>query len=349
MTEPPEPPTLSTVELLLLARTGVAKKAQSAAELVKSLRPLAFPTWSAGQAREHLLVVRQKLVARGLLAADGRLADAGARALCQALGVSRVPAWRVTRSRHLPALGLGLARELAERALTDGESLQATVLARELGLPPAPTLTALTSSLLTRELGLPAPAAGRRVTLATLAAQVLAKGLGVEARGKTKDIARRAAAARLGAPRGGKAALCDALVRRWATAGAPAAATPASAVAGAVAGTHRARAGVRVSADPALRALVPELVRQIGPAGRFGPEKVFVAALWRRLEADPRCPAGLDLAAFQRWLLAANTERWITLARADLVGAMDAELVAASELRDRGATFHFVLDEQALA
>jgi hypothetical protein len=34
------------------------------------------------------------------------------------------------------------------------------------------------------------------------------------------------------------------------------------------------------------------------------------------------------------------------LARADLVGAMDRKLVSESEIEDRGATFHFVLDQR---
>jgi hypothetical protein len=40
----------------------------------------------------------------------------------------------------------------------------------------------------------------------------------------------------------------------------------------------------------------------------------------------------------------ANRDGWLILVRADLVGAMDAKLVADSEIEDRGATFHFVLD-----
>jgi hypothetical protein len=34
------------------------------------------------------------------------------------------------------------------------------------------------------------------------------------------------------------------------------------------------------------------------------------------------------------------------LARADLIGAMDARQVTESEINDRGVTFHFVLDQR---
>jgi hypothetical protein len=36
----------------------------------------------------------------------------------------------------------------------------------------------------------------------------------------------------------------------------------------------------------------------------------------------------------------------MVLARADLIGAMDAKQISESEINDRGATFHFVLDQR---
>jgi hypothetical protein len=41
----------------------------------------------------------------------------------------------------------------------------------------------------------------------------------------------------------------------------------------------------------------------------------------------------------------ANKGSLLNLARADFVGAMNPEQVRTSEIRDRGASFHFVLDE----
>ncbi len=55
----------------------------------------------------------------------------------------------------------------------------------------------------------------------------------------------------------------------------------------------------------------------------------------------------MSLDGFKRWLVSANSERQLDLARADLVGAMDRRLVAESEIEDLGSTFHFVLDPNA--
>lgn len=89
------------------------------------------------------------------------------------------------------------------------------------------------------------------------------------------------------------------------------------------------------------------------PVGRFGDQKVFVAAIWRRLKDDPRFSDMARQAAadrtpvplvFKKRLVEANRNRLLVLARADLVGAMDPTEVADSEINDRGADFHFVID-----
>ena len=50
---------------------------------------------------------------------------------------------------------------------------------------------------------------------------------------------------------------------------------------------------------------------------------------------------------FKRWLIVMNRDRILNLARADLTGYMDPEQVERSEIRDRGASFHFVIDKIA--
>jgi hypothetical protein len=72
---------------------------------------------------------------------------------------------------------------------------------------------------------------------------------------------------------------------------------------------------------------------------------VFVSAIWRSIEHDRRL-VDLSLDRFKRWLVTANRDGWLVLARADLIGAMDSKQVAESEIEDRGATFHFVLDQR---
>jgi DNA-binding PadR family transcriptional regulator len=93
-----------------------------------------------------------------------------------------------------------------------------------------------------------------------------------------------------------------------------------------------------------LLQVVREAIHRIGAEGRFG-EKVYVSAIWRTIERD-RKAGDLSLDHFKSWLVRANRDGWLVLARADLIGAMDAKQINESEINDRGATFHFVLDQR---
>ena len=75
--------------------------------------------------------------------------------------------------------------------------------------------------------------------------------------------------------------------------------------------------------------------------GRFGPRKVFIAAAWRRLKLP-----GLDETNYKAKLIEAHRAGLLVLHRADLVGAMDPKLVAASEVQYLNATFHFIESKQ---
>lgn len=107
------------------------------------------------------------------------------------------------------------------------------------------------------------------------------------------------------------------------------------------------RATLALVAKPSpddLLAAVRGAISRVGSDGRFGKDKVFIAALWKRVAV--RWPS-LSLDEFKSWLVTANRNEQVTLARADLVDAMDAKLVEESEISSLGATFHFVLDEPA--
>ena len=93
-----------------------------------------------------------------------------------------------------------------------------------------------------------------------------------------------------------------------------------------------------------LLQVVREAIPRVGAEGRFG-EKVYVSAIWRSIARDHKA-GDLSLDHFKRWLLSANRDGWLVLARADLIGAMDPKQVTESEIHDRGATFHFVLDQR---
>lgn len=74
---------------------------------------------------------------------------------------------------------------------------------------------------------------------------------------------------------------------------------------------------------------------------KFGAEKAFISGVW---DAHRRRVRDATKREFVARLLDAHRKGHLTLARADLVAAMDPELVRASELRDpqTGATYHFV-------
>ena len=77
---------------------------------------------------------------------------------------------------------------------------------------------------------------------------------------------------------------------------------------------------------------------------RFHDNKVFIAALWRATQEEPSFPR-LALAEFKQRLVEANSQNLLHLSRADLVQAMDPQLVAESETGYLNAAFHFVLVE----
>lgn len=92
---------------------------------------------------------------------------------------------------------------------------------------------------------------------------------------------------------------------------------------------------------------VRDATTRVPAEGRFGADRVFISALWKQLDAGAAFP-GLTLDAFKKRLLDANRTQQLTLARADMPGAMDRATVAASEIRHLNSTFHFVLDRSRL-
>lgn len=79
-----------------------------------------------------------------------------------------------------------------------------------------------------------------------------------------------------------------------------------------------------------------------GP-GRYGASKVFIAAIWDKIGHR----IGMSLDQYKRWLVAANREQYLDLARADTRGDMPADMLERSEIVDLGAAFHFVVDRAA--
>ena len=93
----------------------------------------------------------------------------------------------------------------------------------------------------------------------------------------------------------------------------------------------------------AVRAALPWIGTD--PTSRFGARKVFISAIYRSLCAEGQDVGTLD--AFKASLVDCNRAGLLSLARADLVGAMDRAAVTASEIRSLGSEFHFVIDPTA--
>lgn len=244
----------------------------------------------------------------------------------------------------------GVIDELTARELgvpskgLNTDRLRARVLARHLGLPEKASVEQFIDGLITERLGLPPG----KVDWVKLRKAVLARTGGTTTTGEPVQVATRIAAATVRVPKPDKRAMLAGLAQRWldgvplseepgAPAPAPEAARPAAAGANGQGAPHG-------SIDPpAFARAVRAAAAEVTGEGRFGDRRVFIAALWRRAARGEL--AGLTLADFKKRLLDANQAGDLSLARADLVDAMDPALVAESEIRDLGSSFHFVLDE----
>ncbi len=92
------------------------------------------------------------------------------------------------------------------------------------------------------------------------------------------------------------------------------------------------------AADPLP--IVREALRSIQGRGRFGDRKIFISELFRQVEPQ----VGMTLPQFKRWLIDRHMAQDLVLARADLVAAMDPELVSESHIKNDISDFHFVRD-----
>jgi hypothetical protein len=84
------------------------------------------------------------------------------------------------------------------------------------------------------------------------------------------------------------------------------------------------------------------------PQERFGPNKAFISCVWQATQADPTFPR-MDLDTFKRHLTAAHHQGLLYLSRADLVQAMNPQLVAQSETHYLNGQFHFILLQEPAA
>jgi hypothetical protein len=227
------------------------------------------------------------------------------------------------------------------------DALAAAVLCEKFKIPEAATCDAMCDALIVEALRMPPGT----MTLSRIRAHVLAQRagidvLGADAKGAPTDVAARFAATSIGARSSEQAPIAKALGRRWVsedrreTEREP---EPLVVIHAEVTPQQPLPAPA-----PTLLDVVREAIPRVGADGRFGSENVYVSAIWRSIARDRRM-VDLSLERFKRWLVTANRDGWLVLARADLIGAMDSKQVAESEIEDRGATFHFVLDQGSTA
>lgn len=347
---PNSTPELSRIEILVLARLSGQKSPPGPSEIADTLAKFGTPTAGKGEWKTRLVAILAELRSRSLLDQRRALTPAGRRALADALGLGKAPGWNEIRNKRLPALALGL--EASSDAVAGSERLQATLLATCLGVEPRRTPAQVLEALLAAELGLPPG----KVTLNRIRDHLIARRTGIEVRGTADKVAARLTTKFVRAPN--SKFLRPALVKCW-VADEPLApsARPIEAEASPAArrnapkspsGPTTSPATARPLDDGSFAALVTDAARVIGPDGRFGQHKVFISAIWRNL-AEGLDRRGMSIDDLKARLIEANRAGLLSLARADLVGAMDPAEVKASEILDRGASFHFVVDSSRLS
>jgi hypothetical protein len=243
------------------------------------------------------------------------LTDAGRSAAQQWLGMDEVPpklTWAAVRDKWLAAAVVPPAERAAFR---DDKRVVGLLLGELLGVGPAPSVTEAIEAAVCHDLGYP-----QVRHLADVVPLVLGKRLGKPLPPMSpKELAAQVPAVAFNVPKGDAKTLRAAALKRWA-ASSQAAKPPADDLPSFAAVVNRAAAA--------------------SPTGWFGPNKVFINHVHRQL-AD-----GGSLDAFKRRLVEANTAGLVTLARADLVGAMDPVDVRESETRYLTAEFHFIRVDQ---
>jgi hypothetical protein len=327
----------SRLEALVVARAGTSGRPLSLGELVKPLARFAPAELTQAAWQDRLGDIVQRLCAQGVLDPEQRLREP--EELARRIGRHAARTWPELADRVLPGLALGIAGDDGKRGarLAGRDAWAAAIVGRALGLwrdGPPPSLAAVCDALAWRELGLPGKP---KRCPPEIRAVFVQRQLGSDP-GPPERLVRVLAAREVGAPRPELRALRDALVRGWLagrTIGAPG---PAQSEASAAPGAP--------GPFPAPPSFANEVLRAAGAVhdGRFGDRKVFVSALWHELRNDPRWSA-LTLDELKARLVAAHRAGELTLARADLVAAMDPELVAASEITADGASFHFLVKE----
>jgi uncharacterized protein (DUF2267 family) len=319
------PPTTAIADLVLV-RMALPGKKPATPSLVRKDVGKVLNYEMSGAEFDNL---RSELADAGFLAKGQRntfaLTDSGRERALGFLGVDEIPPranWSAVIARYLFPKAAGLSASAAAK-LDNGDKLAAFILKRKYGLSAGAgaTVSQVLQAIACKELGF-----SEETTLDGLLSAVLSRLMGSERLTKEKLVKQIPLFETGLTAAKADAARCK-VVRDWLGGAAPSEApTPETFDLSTFAETVRA-----------LAASSP-------PQDRFHDNKVFIAALWRASQREPSFPR-LSLPDFKRRLVEANSQNLLHLSRADLVQAMDPQLVADSETSFLNANFHFVLIE----
>ncbi|HEU0037549.1 MAG TPA: hypothetical protein VFQ53_43360 [Kofleriaceae bacterium] len=302
------------MQTLIIARTCTSTAPLNEAELARALRRFAPPT-----------LTDSEWATRVHDAAASVSGSADPSMLVERIGKHGARTWAHLADRVLPLLGLGVAAGDAKVSarLSSRDAWTAAIAGRLLGLwrdGAPPSLAAVCDAYAWHRLGL----AGKpKRCPPEIRAMFLQRELATEV-GAPDRLLRLYVARELEAPRPELRVLRDALVRRWLM--------------------GRELATVEVSSPRASFASEVKAAAREARQGVFGDRKVFISSVWDDLRRRPSW-SSLTLDDFKHRLLTAHRAGDVVLARADLVAAMNPELVAASETQTDGASFHFIVRE----
>ncbi len=298
------------LELLVLARDATSTKNRDSDLVAAELHRFAPSSMTDAAWRDELASVRD-----GLGKLDAR------KDLVRRLRVKKLASWQSFADRVLPGLGLGIeATDTAVLAkLVGRDRWTAAIAARMLGMwgsGKPPSLASVCDAFAWRSLGL----AGR-VKRCPPEIRALFLQRELQSAEAAPDRQLRLFVARELQTSTDLRAMRDGLVRRW----------------------LQDQPLQRAVSEASLGVDVKRIARTIN-RGLFGERKVFISTIWDALRCEPQW-ASLTLSEFKTRLVVAQRSGDVELARADLVAAMDPQLVAASETRGDGASFHFIIRE----
>lgn len=314
------------VELILCRLSIPTKTAPSMARLSTSLQPyfslkLTKPEWDSAfakaieRARKTGLVDEKKL----------SLTRNGQSHLRKLLGREpRSSTWNQFERKEL----LGLLMDEA----ADADPLSA-VIAKHLRCKAQGTIEKTVDGWLGERLGIKQP----KLTLDGLRAALLAKELKLEPRPRLRDVAINGAVKLVDAQGGEPQQIVSALLlKRAGISSKKRAVRKVMPVKEAPSPRNKRGNG----APPGFVDRVLVAARSV-EARRFGTNKTFIGSVWDQLRKDADM-AKLGREGFAACLTDAHRRGAIVLSRADLVSAMNPEDVLSSEVRNLGATYHFI-------